>query len=596
MAFTPLPSVVVIHLQDGEDLLLEDRVVDAKGSYGRKRGSNQSAVGTMTVKLSNYDALISDTDVSGDYGLDQIEQASITVGIGGTSLFHGRVRSATLKPGVRTTDVVITAHDAMAELGTAPDIDLGNNIVGTTDGGAIRIYRPREQTGGRIHAILDAMGWGRTAAFRRIDAGTVVCERLDSSWTQTPGEAKARGLTGKPLSLLQQVADTEWGRIGIAHGRPLRSRDYNRGLLVFDARVPPPLETLHVDQVSATLEPEAVRPAAPPVILPDKTELQNIIRRTDFYAFDHVDFDVDSIRAFGPQDRPAQHWMLCDAASVNALTEWMLGVYSVPRLSVHTVKIAPYLYDEEKTRICHRLSIDKVVRITWSHPASGVPTSTVHRIDRVNFHLRPGDLNLRDDDGNFIGGAICDMTLDLQLPHASAFWRYGVRGASELSSTTVFAVPNVDENFLSSDEIGDPHSWEQSEVISSLSWNTHMVNKLLVIYESEEERALTEETYRATLQRELPDLGAFEIERLVAERQYRARPATALIPGGGLASQPAANVISVAANRQGLYVFNSETGIDDVLAHVGTLQSPGAFRWDSTTDDGKWDFGNRWNE
>ena len=123
-----------------------------------------------------------------------------------------------------------------------------------------------------------------------------------------------------------------------------------------------------------------------------------------------------------------------------------------------------------------------------------------------------------------------------------------------------------------------------------------MVNKLLVIYESEEERALTEEVYRATLQRELPDLGAFEIERLVAEREYRARPATALIPGGGLASQPAANVISVAANRQGLYVFNSETGIDDVLAHVGTLQSPGAFRWDSTTDDGKWDFGNRWNE
>ena len=45
--------------------------------------------------------------------------------------------------------------------------------------------RPRETTGSRINAILDAFAYGQTAAYRDVSKGTVVCEAINPANTDT---------------------------------------------------------------------------------------------------------------------------------------------------------------------------------------------------------------------------------------------------------------------------------------------------------------------------------------------------------------------------------------------------------------------------
>ena len=594
MAFTVFTAAVVVHLPGGVDLLLRNRIEMCDIDYGQKEGSNEFGVGTCKVKITNDDQLIGTTEETGDYSLDDIQKSSISIILGGTTLWHGTIRQAVLQQHINHTTMEIMAEDAMAELGSAFNIDLADQAVGQDIEGNI-IYRPREQTGIRIHAILDMIGWGSTAAYRKVDPGTVYCEQLNSTNT-TEENAEARGRRGNPLAMLRQAAATEWGRLTISHGRPVRDRNYNRGLLVFDSRIPPPTELIHIDQVSTTLATDSVRPSSDMKVVPDKRDLVNRVQLTDFYGLVYDRQDTESVQKYGTQALPQQPNLLSNGLATEGLGNWLLETYATPRLSIRQVKIAPYDYDEELALKCYRLSTDKVVRVSYINPASGVPTSTLHRIDRVKIKLRPGDLNLRDENGNFTGGAIADITLDLQIPQASAFWRYGVLGASEIGSTTIFSTPLPEEDALDASAVGEPFNWQEPFIISAVSWNTHMVNKLTSIYETEDERLLTPDRYRAQLRRDRPDITAFDLEREVSARVYRSRPRDVAGSGGFIEPQPADGVMSVAANRLSLYSFNEASGVDELVAHVEPLQAPGTFQWDGVGVEGRLDFGNNWGD
>ena len=516
MTLAGFPSVCVVHLPGGEDLVLRNRVNWAKGKYGRKLGSTQFTAGDAQVSLSNYDDLINPAG-GGVISQDALEQSSVSVGIGGYTLFSGRVRNVQVLAGERRTDVLIEAHDTLSEFAGGQTVDLGN--------------RPLEPAGNRINALLDAAGWGSSGAYRQIDEGTAYCEPINAG--------QPTGREGRLLDLLQQVADTEHGRLGVAHGRPMKGRIYNRGLFFFHGRTPPPDPWVHIDNLSETLPVDGLRSDGPVEVIPgDKTELINRVRFLTPSGVEIVEADPESIRLYGEQDYAPRQPILSSAWDARALARWLLTTYSTPRPAVRKVKLAAYHYPPEVCRRAYRLSTDKVVRITTRQPRSDIVETTLQRVDRVQFHLRAGDNP---------HGAVVDLTLDLQSPIPSAFWRYGVAGASELAETTVFAPTEPGEADLRVDAPPEPYTWHNGQLISANRWNASMVNTLIGIYPT-------------------------------AQARQDNRPAPRLVAGR---YHPPDGQVSVIAGDLALHCYLGEQQQDLLLARVGEARlAPGRFRFD----------------
>ena len=517
MTLAALPSVCVVHLPDGEDLILRNRVNWAKGKYGRKLGSTQFTAGDASISLSNYDNLI-DPSGGGQLSADALEQSSVSVGIAGHTLFSGRVRHVQVIAGERRTDVLIEAHDTLSEFAGGQTVDLS--------------ARPSEPVGNRINALLDRIGWGTTGAYRQVDDGTVYCDPLAAEATI--------GREGRVLDLLQQAADTEHGRLGVAHGRPMRDRIYNRGLFFFHARTPPPEPWVSIDAVSEQLPPDGLRPSQPVEVVPgDKTELINRVRFVTAAGVEVVEADPESIALYGEQDYAPRQPILSSAWDARALARWLLTTYSTPRPAVRQVKLAAYHYPEAVCRRAYRLSTDKTVQVITRQPRSETVETSIQRVDRVQFHLRAGDNP---------HGAVVDLTLDLQSPIPSAFWRYGVPGASELGETTVFAPaePGVTGN-LRADRPPDPYRWQEPTLITANRWNTSMINTLLGVYPTAADRD-----------------------------QHRPRPR--LVAGR---YQPPEGQMTAIAGDLTLHCWQADTAADLTLARVGPGRpAPGRFTLD----------------
>ena len=472
------PSAIILHLPGGDDLVLYNRVKDAKGKYGKKLGTNQSQVGTCILVIDDYDNLVNPTG-GGQIEVDDLEKSSITIAIGGRTLFSGRVRSAVTIRQSHKTDVKITLHDAMSELTQLEAITLPFNRDG---------YINRELTGNRINRILDHIGWGTDGTYRRIEPGTIFCGLIDND--------NRNGQTGKPIQLLQQVANTEWGRFGVAFGFPTESRSYNRGTISFVGRNPAPAPWITVDNTVDTLGDSSVRSDGAIDITRDKTELRNVVRFTAHQGVEIVEKDEDSISTYGEVELPVRQQLLSNNADARAWAKWILTVYGSPRISVRKAKIKPYFYDAATCLLAYQLSIDKTVRVISRQRYSDDTSVTIHRIDRVSFHLRPGDNTLRGPDGSFIGGAICDMELDLQIPEASAYWNLGVRGSSELDSTTILAGRQPDEPtqegelFLRTDIPPPPYIFPRPRIISADMFNALILNKQIAFYADADQRNL----------------------------------------------------------------------------------------------------------
>ena len=541
MSMVTFPSVVVIHRPNGEDLLLRNRVVSAKGKYGLRLGSNQFRPGSATLTLSNYDDLID--PVGENLTPEELQECTVTIGIGTYSLFNGRVRSVKTKQLKRRTDVTIVIHDALAELAGGIEVELPPKDP---------ITPLQERSGDRLNRILDWAGWPGSSAYRFIDQGEYFClpnfTSLEGTEEQTPQATR-----GKLIDLLRQVATTEWARFGVAHARKLVDRVYNRGKLIFIARDPVVEEWIHIDNSTPTLSGNSLRSASPLILEPDKRDLINTVRVQAANPGPNQEgviinlMDVNSVRRYGAQEYAPRHKLLCGADDANHLATWILGIFSEPRTSYRNIMLKPYL--SSSRALCervYRLSVDKSVRVTGSQANNPIPLSTVHRVDEVMFDLKPGDNNLIDDEGNFAGGAICDITLSLQIPEASAYWKYSVRGASELGRTTLFAPRQPEDDFINLDDTPDPYSFEEGTLITAPLWNEYMINKSFNIYPTEEDR----DSLRAK--------GAL--------RQGIEEP-----PDGQM---------TMISSRLWLQAFNANTRSDQLIAQVETRGAPGTFTFD----------------
>ena len=479
---TLMPSVVTVHLPNGSDLVFRNRARKITGRSGKKDGTNQFQVGTCQIMLDDYDNLVNPT---GGGGIDPevLERSFVSVGIGGTTMFSGRVRTVKVNRRKQYTAINITLHDAMAELAQLNDIELDYDLNG-------RI--PKERTGLRINRILDKIGWGTFGTWKNIELGTVNCSEINS--------ARPEGLSGQPLRLLQQVADTEWGRLGIAFGHPMESRSYNRGTLTFVSRQPAPEPWLTIDTTGSSSGVSSVRPDGALEVIPDKTQLYNRVKYTIHSGaerlFPPASDTSASIQEYGESVFTAPNRLLSGPAEAQAWASWFLTVYSQPRVAIKQVKLAPYFQPADTARLIHQINIGRSVRIINRQAHSTRTSVTLHRVDQVNFTIRPGDLTVRDANGAWAGGAICDITLGVQIPEASSFWNYGVRGASELGQTTILAQSQPDDPyqnvpgnlFLRQDIPPPPYSWPRPKVVSWTAWNALIVNKAIQFYSDGQDR------------------------------------------------------------------------------------------------------------
>lgn len=563
MAATYLPSFVTVHLPDNTDLLLEGRVRAGKGQYGLKPGSREILPGTATFDLDSYDNLITRDD-SGRLPLDTLQQSSITVGFAGYTLFSGRVRQAELVEDLRRSTAKVAVQDAITDFAGSPAVNIGP--------------RPEEPTGERINHILDVIGWPGSSAYRDIDPGVVRCVQIPFD----VGDPARYGQFGKPLELLNRVSATEVGQLSIRHGRKASDRLYNRGLLSFRERRPADDEVLHIDTITGRLDGvQSVRPAEGLVVQPNREELYNII---ELFSPDGVTHDPvnepASIARFGSlYYPPSLSQSLAAGDDLLGSARFLRSVYAFPRPAVRQVKISPYFYPERVTRRAYRLTVNDVVRLTYQEPNSDTIIEALQQINRVQFEVKPGD--------NPAGGAVCDITLDLEAPENISSWRYGIRGASELDDTTIFA---SDPTRVYNPTVpSEPHTWTEGEDISANLWNAHFVNDAVIIYDSEQQRDRTREEFTARL-REL--LGVPDPGDQVAPDEKAERRLQAIVDSVDFRVRPAADAIgryvpvngsvNVLAATLEVFAWNDALGGDQLLASAGARQSAGRWRLDGT--------------
>ena len=574
MSATYLPSFVVVHLPDGEDILLEGRVRSGRGSYGLKPGSRQIQPGSAQFVIDGYphDRLITRDD-DGRIPLDVLARSSMTVGFHGRTLFSGRVRQPRLVEATRKSTVHVTVQDAIAEFAGAGEIDLG--------------VCPAEQTGQRIHRVLDAVGWGASAAYRDIQPGTVRCVAVPQGLPES--EEHAYGRKGRPVELLNRVAATEGGQVFIRHGRRASDRVFNRGLLAFRERRPAADPVIHVDTVTATLDGvSSLRPNEGMAIEPNREELYNRIRLHS-PTVDIPDFvDRVSVGEFG--ERLYEQDVLSEGEDTEGLARFMLAVYAQPRDAVKSVRISPYFYPQEVAERVYGLTVGDVVRLTYSEPRSGDRVESLQQVNHVRFELKPGD--------NTEGGALADITLELEAPENIAYWKYGVRASSELGATTTFSRVLEDDPETDATVPQTLHTWVNGENVSADVWNAHVVNLGVIIYASEAERTRTPESAEAELRAEFglqapapdgvsadPELEQ-RIQDTLAGYVYRERPAD-----DGSRAVPADGVLSVNASKLELSSYSAETGGDTLLAHVSAGDLPGQWTLDGSVLS-RLDYGN----
>ena len=566
---TYLPAFIVVHLPDGSDRLLYERVEFASGSSGRKAGTAEMGKGSCQVRLNVRDGLISQ-ELDADIPLEVFERSAVTVGMDGYTHFHGTVRSAVLTASDDKDAVLdFVLEDSFTAFGSSNPIDVG--------------LRPQETTGNRINRILDVVGWGDTEAFRDVDFGVVRCAAITSS--DSPGRV------GTPLALLNQVAATEGGSaLAVRHGRKAADRNYNRGQLVFAERKPTSEPSVNIDMVSQTVDEQTtLYPGAPLEIVPDQEEIWNQIRLITPSGEVETATDLESIRDHG--ERLLELNVLSEGDDAAALSRFLLQVYAQPRDAVQKVKLSPYDYAPAVCRRVYRLAVNDVVRLTYLQAGTNLVVDSIQQINRVSFKIMQGD--------NTKGGAICDITLDLEAPENISYWRYDVRGASTLGQTTIYAPDTNEDLGIDLGSPPGPYDWQSGQIVSAKLWNDQVAQKMLVINGSSEERDRTRESAERELRIDLdvppipadgipPDAAAeAELQAILETQSYTARPVSV-----GNRTTPTHGALSVDSATLTVNVFDRRSGGFLTLAHVAPTELPGNFRLNNPTL-GRLNYGNR---
>ena len=434
MTNTDVHTRVLIHRGDGTTLDVTGRVVDIRGGYGRQSGTQEFNIGSATVKLKGTDNFITPGGGSAVSAEELVGEQCI-IGCAAITAFGGWITKIDWEAKERYQVVSITVKDALQRL-SRREIELPANL-------------PQEPTGIRIHRILDLAGWSSRSPFRNIDEGVRYCVPTSKPIKDTA------------LNLLRQVAFSEGGRLYVTHGRVMRGHNWDLGVITFEQLGPPPKPILHVstEKVHAAAyyyenpggasgfywrgaEPEEPLEEGPrrydlgvatpkdyPKTQTDTSELFTRFEFTDGRGKVHVHENEAASLKFGT--KTLRRKTFTSQEDTLASIQWWDRSYSSPRYFAKEVALEPHFETLLTAIQIMRSSLNQSVLLTYYPPGTTEPISRWHRVDSVNFNIKPMD--------STVNAPEIQMKLGLQTPEASAHWQLAIDGASELQFTTVLA-------------------------------------------------------------------------------------------------------------------------------------------------------------
>ena len=172
------------------------------GNYGREASTDDFNVGTCTIPIDTHDNFLTPSR-----GIASLYSAADWIGLPcavGVAINNGGIEIAhTIFGGwIRQIDwESLVSQQAEAKIVVKDSMYLFS-------GERVNLPpAPQERTGARLLNILNRIGWFQTPKHARIAQGTVTCL---ATTEETRGQAD---------QMLRQVAQTEGGRLYVAHGR-----------------------------------------------------------------------------------------------------------------------------------------------------------------------------------------------------------------------------------------------------------------------------------------------------------------------------------------------------------------------------------------
>ena len=482
MSNTDVHTRVLIHRSDDTTLDITGRVVDIRGGYGRQSGTQEFNIGSATVKLQGVDNFItpgSDSTVSAE----ELVGEQCIIGCAAITAFGGWITKIDWEAKERYQLVSITVKDALQRLSRV-EVELPANL-------------PQEPTGHRIHRILDLAGWSSRSPFRNIDEGVRYCVPT------------TKPIKNTALNLLRQVAFSEGGRLYVTHGRVMLGKDWDLGVITFEQLGPPPEPILHVSTERVhtrafynvrpankaagafwrgydpglplpedveRLEVGVATPKDYPKTQTDTSELFTRFEFTDGRGKLHIKENLAATIKYG--GKTLRRKTFTSQEDTLASLAWWDRSYSSPRYFAKEVPLEPHFEDLLDAIQIMRSSLNQSVLLTYQPPGTEEFLSTWHRVDSVNFNIKPMD--------STVNAPELQVKLGLQTPEASAFWLLDVEGATELEFTTVLASDQPTDPGKA--ELTPPKTWLGGDIISAPVFQAELSNKMTAIYSSDDER------------------------------------------------------------------------------------------------------------
>lgn len=314
---------------------LSSRLLDFAATRGRNMEFDQTETGTLTALLRNHDRALDPANTAGTYypNVVPVRQARMKANVLAVDydVFRGDIPDWQQDWKGRENTVPITMVDAFDTLQVAE----------------FTTSRPAEQSGARVTAILDAIGW--QAGLRSIDTGQALMQALDYE-------------NANALQALQDVAESENGVLFMSRA----------GNVVFHQRHRRILDTTL--QVTLSNEPSGAElPLADAKVVYRRERLRNTIAITQNAGIIATALDSTS-RARYRQRSLSKTVYLSDANEVQAMAEYLLATYKDPVLRVEEVMVEPQSND---SLWAHALGREIGDRIRVKIVPPGSPTSTI---------------------------------------------------------------------------------------------------------------------------------------------------------------------------------------------------------------------------
>ena len=500
---TRILGEVIIIDENGLHLDVSDRVLEARFTHGRTRGTDSFDGGYARITIDTSDDFLTEGG-GGRYQPRQFYGRSMYVNgllyddnnaIHRRTFFGGFINEiGGWAAHAERSSVQIEAVSLFEKLTLAKI---------TFDGRNSDRRLPGEYTGARIRRILNLVA-GIDADDYEIDNGTVRCLPQSTSpggtTTDIRGNTSTTAATvveGNALALCDQVAHTEGGRFYIEQGR-----NFGIGRIRFEQRGPNP--PLHLNISSPPVEGHA----QPRPRVTTEDDASALYTRIEFTSLETrggsrtttedvrgrittsgtagtrqvaVAENTEASRTYGRKTLSRQ--LLSSLRDSQIIARWYLDVFSSPRYHADSVPLKPHHEDPDVALKIIEATIGDVVRLSYIPPPydeNRVVVST-QRIDGVEGLITP------------ISGkseVMIDVKFSLLTPEATAYWVLNEIGAAELGDKTRLAPPiEEDEGLATLDPAGNivwqnfrPDAPQDRSTVTAARFASYLANQSIPVY------------------------------------------------------------------------------------------------------------------